>query len=376
MNGNLRANLLPEVRRVVVKVGTRLLTHERGGLAPLQLERVVDQITALRESGREVVLVTSGAVGVGMGVLGHAEKPALLSEKQACAAVGQIRLMHSYDEAFARRGVLVAQYLLTAEDFRDPERFKNIRQATDALLRRGVVPIVNENDVVATAEIKVGDNDRLSADVCHFLEADLLVILSDIDGLFTANPKSDPSAALIPIVHRVTPEIEALAGGAGSLASTGGMITKITAARAVTESGSACVIANGFVADLLAIVSGAPTGTLFLPSEHKLGARKRWIRFVSTPKGKLLLDEGAVRAVVERRASLLPAGVRAVEGDFHSGTVVELSAPDGTAIARGVSNFSSSELARLVGHPSSDFEEILGRATPQEAVHRDNLFVL
>ena len=376
MNTSLRANLLPDVRRLVVKVGTRLLTHEGGGLAPAQLERVVDQIVALRGSDRQVVLVTSGAVGVGMGILGHSAKPKLLAQKQACAAVGQIRLMHFYDEAFGRRGVPVAQYLLTAEDFRDPERFGNIRQATEALLKRGVVPIVNENDVVATSEIKVGDNDRLSADVCHFLEADLLVILSDIDGLYTANPKLDPTAHLIPVVHRVTPEIEALAGGTGSVASTGGMITKIMAARTVTESGSACVIANGFTADLLAIVSGAPMGTLFLPAPHKLGARKRWIRFVSTPKGKLLLDEGAVRAVLERRASLLPAGIRKVDGTFAAGTVVELATPRGKAIARGVSNFSSAETTRLLGHPSSDFQKILGRPVPQEAVHRDNLFVL
>jgi len=376
LNASLRANLLPEVRRLVVKVGTRLLTHEGGGLAPAQLERVVEQIVALRASDRQVVLVTSGAVGVGMGILGHAAKPKILAQKQACAAVGQIRLMHSYDEAFGRRGVPVAQYLLTAEDFRDPERFGNIRQTTEALLKRGVVPIVNENDVVATSEIKVGDNDRLSADVCHFLEADLLVILSDIDGLYTANPKLDPSAHLIPVVHRVTPEIEALAGGTGSLASTGGMITKLMAARTVTESGSACVIANGFTADLLAIVSGAPTGTLFLPAHHKLGARKRWIRFVSTPKGKLLLDDGAVRAVLDRRASLLPAGIRKVEGIFAAGTVVELATPRGKAIARGVTNFSSAETNRLLGHPSSDFQGILGRSVPQEAVHRDNLFVL
>ena len=376
MNTSLRANLLPEVRRVVVKVGTRLLTHEHGGLAPEQLERIVDQIVALRATGREAVLVTSGAVGVGMGVLGHSRKPDHLAEKQACAAVGQIRLMHAYDEAFGERGVPVAQYLLTAEDFRDPERFGNIRQATDALLRSGVVPIVNENDVVATSEIKVGDNDRLSADVCHFLEADLLVILSDIDGLFTANPKSDPSAALIPVVHRVTPEIEALAGGAGSVASTGGMITKIVAARAVTESGSACVIANGFTSDLVAIVSGEPTGTLFLPAERKLGARKRWIRFVSTPRGRLLLDEGAVRALLERRASLLPAGVKRVEGDFAAGTVVELATEAGDAIGRGVCNFSSAEMAVLAGHVSGEFGSILGRPAPQEAVHRDNLFAI
>ncbi|MBK9576713.1 MAG: glutamate 5-kinase [Fibrobacterota bacterium] len=376
MSANLRQELLSKAHRVVVKVGTRLLTHEQGGLAPDQLERVVDQIVALRGSGREVVLVTSGAVGIGMGILGHASKPKQLAEKQACAAVGQIRLMHAYDESFARRGVTVAQYLLTAEDFRDPERFSNIRATTDALLRHGVVPIVNENDVVATSEIKVGDNDRLSADVCHFLEADLLVILSDIDGLFTANPKSDPEASLIPIVHRVTPEIESLAGGAGSLASTGGMITKIVAARTVTESGSACVIANGFTSDLVAIASGAPQGTLFLPSENKLGSRKRWIRFVSTPKGRLVLDAGAVQAVVERRTSLLAKGVASVEGSFPAGVVVEMTTGEGHPIARGVANFSAADMARIAGRNSAEIPGILGHSAPQEAIHRDNLFVL
>jgi len=376
VSANLRQELLAKANRVVVKVGTRLLTHEQGGLAPAQLERVVDQIVALRGSGREVVLVTSGAVGIGMGILGHATKPKELAEKQACAAVGQIRLMHAYDGSFARRGVPVAQYLLTAEDFRDPERFSNIRATTEALLRRGVVPIVNENDVVATSEIKVGDNDRLSADVCHFLEADLLVILSDIDGLFTANPKSDPEASLIPIVHRVTPEIESLAGGAGSVASTGGMITKIVAARTVTESGSACVIANGFTSDLLAIASGAPQGTLFLPSEHKLGSRKRWIRFVSTPKGKLVLDAGAVQALVERRSSLLAKGVVSVEGSFPAGVVVEMVDPEGKPVARGVANFSAVDMARIAGHNSSEIPGLLGHSAPQEAIHRDNLFVL
>lgn len=376
MSSPLRAALLPKARRVVVKVGTRLLTHEAGGLAPEQLGRVVEQILSLREEGREVVLVTSGAVGVGMGLLGHAAKPRVLAEKQACAAVGQIRLMHLYDEAFGRGGAPVAQFLLTAEDFRDPERYGNIRATCEALLRRGVVPIVNENDVVATAEIKVGDNDRLSADVCHFLEADLLVILSDIDGLFTANPKKEPAAALIPVVARVTPEIEALAGGAGSVASTGGMITKLVAAKAVTESGSACVIANGFTTELRDVLAGRPVGTLFLPQERKLGSRKRWIRFVSTPKGRLLLDEGAVRAVVERRLSLLPRGIRGVEGAFAAGRVVEMVAPDGTPVARGVANFGSGDMARIAGRVSGDIPEIVGHAAPQEAVHRDNLFVL
>jgi glutamate 5-kinase len=243
-------------------------------------------------------------------------------------------------------------------------------------LRQGVIPVVNENDVVTTAEIKVGDNDRLSADVCHFLEADLLVILSDIDGLYTANPKSDPEAALIPVVARVTPEIEGLAGGAGSLASTGGMITKLVAARTVTESGSACVIANGFTSELTDIVDGKPVGTLFLPQEKKLGSRKRWIRFVSTPKGRLVLDAGAVQAVVQRRLSLLPKGIVRVEGNFAAGTVVELLTPEGVAVARGVANFSAADMTRIVGHNSAEIPEVIGHAAPQEAVHRDNLFLV
>ncbi len=376
MNPSLRGPLLAKAKRVVVKVGTRLLTHEKGGFAPDQLQHVVDQILELRAEGREVVLVTSGAVGVGMGILGHATKPKQLAEKQACAAVGQIRLIHAYDEAFSRAGVGVAQYLLTAEDFRDPERFGNIRRTTEALLRHGVVPIVNENDVVGTAEIKVGDNDRLSADVCHFLEADVLVILSDIDGLFTANPKTDPAATLIPIVAKVTPEIAALAGGEGSIASTGGMITKILAAQTVTESGSACVIANGFTASLSQILAGSSVGTLFLPCGQKLGSRKRWIRFVSTPKGKVVLDDGAVAALTQRRVSLLPAGIRKVVGSFAAGTVVEMTTLRGRAVARGVTNFSAAELTHIAGHPSGEFSELLGRSVPQEAVHRDNLFLL
>ena len=376
MNAGLRASLLPEARRIVVKVGTRLLTHESGGLAMEQLERVVDQILSICSDGREVVLVTSGAVGVGMGVLGHSEKPKALAEKQACAAVGQIRLMHAYDEVFGRCGTPIAQYLLTAEDFRDPERFGNIRRTTEALFKHGVVPVVNENDVVGTSEMKVGDNDRLSADVCHFLEADLLVILSDIDGLFTGNPKTNPDATLIPVVARVTPEIEALAGGAGSVASTGGMITKIVAAKTVTESGSACVIANGFTADLSRIVAGDPVGTLFLPSEKKLGSRKRWIRFVSTPKGVLVLDDGAVAAVRDRHLSLLPAGVVRVEGAFAANTVVEMRTLGGDPIGRGVTNFSAAEIGRIEGHSSGDIAGLLGRAAPQEIVHRDNLFLV
>jgi glutamate 5-kinase len=371
----LRRQILSQAKTVVVKVGTRLLTHEEGGFAPGQLQALVDNLGQIL-SNHKVVLVSSGAVGTGMGVLGFAQKPKVLAEKQACAAVGQIRLMHAYEEAFAKKGVPVAQILLTGEDLRSPERFKNIRATVEALHAHGVLPIVNENDTVATAEIKVGDNDKLSADVCHFLGADLLVILSDIDGLFTDNPKTNPNAALIPVVQKVTAEIEALAGGTGSVASTGGMRTKVLAAKQVTRGGSACVIANGFKASLSDILEGAALGTLFLPAEKRMGAKKRWIAFVSKPAGKLLCDEGAIRAVVDRRTSLLPMGIRKVEGTFAAGQVVDICNLEGSAIARGVAAYGAQELGSIVGHRSGEIAHLLGHGGPEEAVHRDNLFVL
>jgi glutamate 5-kinase len=372
---NLRRQILSQAKTVVVKVGTRLLTHEEGGFAPEQLQALVDNLGQIL-SNHKVVLVSSGAVGTGMGVLGFATKPKVLAEKQACAAVGQIRLMHAYDEAFAAKGIPVAQILLTGEDLRSPERFKNIRATVEALHAHGVLPIVNENDTVATAEIKVGDNDKLSADVCHFLGADLLIILSDIDGLFTDNPKTNPEAALIPVVQKVTPEIEALAGGTGSVASTGGMRTKVLAAKQVTRGGSACVIANGFKVSLSDILEGAAHGTLFLPAEKRMGAKKRWIAFVSKPAGKLLCDEGAIKAVVERRTSLLPMGIRKLEGKFTSGQVVDICNLEGIAVARGVAAYGAEELGAILGHKSGEITELLGHDGPEEAVHRDNLFVL
>jgi len=372
---DLRRQILSQAKTVVVKVGTRLLTHEEGGFAPEQLQALVDNLGQIL-SDHKVVLVSSGAVGTGMGVLGFATKPKVLAEKQACAAVGQIRLMHAYDEAFAAKGIPVAQILLTGEDLRSPERFKNIRATVEALHAHGVLPIVNENDTVATAEIKVGDNDKLSADVCHFLGADLLIILSDIDGLFTDNPKTNLEAALIPVVQKVTPEIEALAGGTGSVASTGGMRTKVLAAKQVTRGGSACVIANGFKVSLFDILEGAAHGTLFLPAEKRMGAKKRWIAFVSKPAGKLLCDEGAIKAVVERRTSLLPMGIRKLEGKFTSGQVVDICNLEGIAVARGVAAYGAEELGAILGHKSGEITELLGHDGPEEAVHRDNLFVL
>jgi len=372
---DLRRQILSQAKTVVVKVGTRLLTHEEGGFAPEQLQALVDNLGQIL-SNHKVVLVSSGAVGTGMGVLGFATKPKILAEKQACAAVGQIRLMHAYDEAFAAKGIPVAQILLSGEDLRSPERFKNIRATVEALHAHGVLPIVNENDTVATAEIKVGDNDKLSADVCHFLGADLLIILSDIDGLFTDNPKINPEAALIPVVQKVTAEIEALAGGTGSVASTGGMRTKVLAAKQVTRGGSACVIANGFKVSLSDILEGAAHGTLFLPAEKRMGAKKRWIAFVSKPAGKLLCDEGAIKAVVERRTSLLPMGIRKLEGKFSVGQVVDICTLEGAAVARGVAAYGAEELGAILGHKSGEITELLGHEGPEEAVHRDNLFVL
>ncbi len=372
---DLRRQILSPARTVVVKVGTRQVISEKGGFSPEQMEHLVANLAEILPD-RRVVLVSSGAVGVGMGLLGYAEKPKVMAEKQACAAVGQLYLMHAYEEAFARRGVKVAQILLSGEDLRSKERFHNIRATVEALHARGILPIVNENDTVATAEIKVGDNDRLSADVCHFLGADLLIILSDIDGLFTGNPKSDPKAVLIPTVQKITPEIEALAGGAGSAAATGGMRTKITAARQVTRSGSACIIANGFHVKLADLLDGKAEGTLFLPAAKRISARKSWIAFVGRPVGRLFCDAGAIEAVVSRRSSLLPSGVRQLEGEFSSGDLVSICDMAGHPVARGTSSYAAGDLSLLAGRHSTEFASLLGRTGPEEAVHRDNLFVL
>jgi glutamate 5-kinase len=363
-------------KRLVVKVGTSTVTHPTGKLNLGGLEQVVRQVADAANAGCEVALVSSGAVGAGLGRLGWTRRPATIPEKQAVAAVGQSLLMQLYEKLFAEYGLTIAQVLLTREDVADRRRYLNARTTLLTLLAYGVVPIINENDTVAVEELHFGDNDTLSALVASLISADLLVILSDIDGLFTADPRKDPAATLVPRVEEVTPEVEALAGGAGTARGTGGMQTKLAAAKIAQNSGVNLVIANATRPAVLAdALAERPVGTWF-PARGRLGSRKQWIAFNVPPTGRLVVDAGARRALAERGKSLLPSGVLSVEGEFEAGDAVAILDPEGGEFARGLTNYSAADLRRLLGLRTPEIAEVLGERLYEEAVHRDNLVLL
>ena len=371
-----RGYVFKDVRTLVVKVGTRVLCDDDNSLSETRLSHLASGISNLHDRGYSVVLVTSGAVGVGMGLLGYSQRPAALAEKQACAAIGQIRLMQRYADLFQSHGKTVAQILLTGDDLREQKRFNNVRHTVSTLLGKGVIPIVNENDTVAADEIKVGDNDKLSADVAQFLEADLLVILSDEEGLYDKNPKSHADARRIGVVERITPEILRLAEEKpGSKVSVGGMRAKLNAIRQVTEAGTPAVLARGDKVDLVGLVEGRGEGTLFLPRAKRIDRKRRWLAFVSKARGQLLLDAGAVRALQNRHGSVLPAGVLKVTGIFAPGDFVEICALKGEIIGRGRAAYSSAEVEKIKGCNSSVIAGVLGREGPSEVIHRDRLVV-
>lgn len=356
----MRSSALKSVQRIVVKLGTGVLTDARKRPDLVQFAQLVSQVAALRGAGREVVLVTSGAVGAGMGVLGYDSRPASLAERQACAAIGQSRLMSTYDSLFRHFDLPIAQVLLTHDDLADHERHINARNTLLTLLKRGVLPIINENDAVSVTELKFGDNDRLSALVTALLPADLLVILTTADGLIEDFGK--PGARLLDVVERIDERIEAMAGGTTSVTATGGMATKISAAKIVTRSGIPLVIAPGRRHDALArILAGEPEGTLFLPVPGRLPSRKRWIAFFHHVRGTLHVDAGATRALVEQGRSLLVPGIVRTEGDFVAGDVVRICSPDGREVARGLARVGVSAL---------------GSRPRTEVVHRDDLVIL
>ena len=359
--------------RVVLKLGSSVLTAGTDRIYRPRLVEVMRGVAAARAAGHGVTLVTSGAVAAGWEALGFPERERTLAEKQLLAAVGQGQLMHLYASLAELYGLATAQLLLTADDFRDRTRYLNARTTLEGCLSRGVLPIVNENDTVAVEQIKVGDNDTLSAFVANLTEADLLVILTDAPGLYTADPRRDPQATLIPVVERITPDIWALAGGAGSHRGTGGMHTKIQAAEIATRGGTPVVIAPGDLPDALTrILAGEAIGTRFLAGGSRLEARKRWVLAEIAP-GRLFLDEGAARAVRERGGSLLPAGITRVEGEFERGHTVRLLGPDGQELARGLCRYRAGDLARIAGHHSREIEGLLGFSYGPEAVHRDDL---
>ncbi|MGD0349423.1 MAG: glutamate 5-kinase [Verrucomicrobiota bacterium] len=348
--------------RLVVKLGTGVLTDSRKQPDPAQLEQLVAQVAALRKSGKEVVLVTSGAVGAGMGALGLEKRPTELAEMQACAAIGQSRLMATYAELFARHGLHAAQVLLTHDDLEHHERHLNARNTLVTLLDRGVVPIINENDAVSFTEIKFGDNDTLSALVASLLPADLLVILTTVDGVIENFGKANPKT--IAVVEKIDSALEKLARGTDSDTAVGGMKSKIEAAKIVVRSGIPLVIASGKKKDVLAkILGGEDEGTLFVPEPKRLQGRKRWIAFFHHPQGALFVDDGAKHALREKGRSLLPPGVARCEGEFAAGDVVRICDLDGTEFARGIARFDSAA--------------VRARQLPkEELVHRDDLVIL
>jgi glutamate 5-kinase len=358
----VRSELLKHVSRLVVKLGTGVLTDARNQPDPAQLEQLVGQVAALRQAGREVVLVTSGAVGAGMGALGFDKRPADLAELQACAAVGQSRLMATYGQLFARFGLHVAQVLLTHDDLQDHDRHLNARHTLVTLLGRGVVPVINENDAVSFTELKFGDNDRLSALVAALLPADLLVILTTVDGVI--ENFGQPTARPLATIEHIDDTVEKMAGGTGSATAVGGMASKIQAAKIVRRAGIPLVIASGRKRTVLAdILAGAEEGTLFVPQPNKLKGRKRWIAFFHHPRGSLFVDDGAKRALRDGGKSLLPPGIARCDGEFAAGDIVRICDPDGTEFARGLARFAAAEIRA-------------GRLPRSEVVHRDDLVIL
>ncbi|MBF0153641.1 MAG: glutamate 5-kinase [Magnetococcales bacterium] len=363
-------------RRVVVKIGSNLLTGGGTTLDRAWITARCQEVEELIRAGRQVVIVTSGAVAAGRPRLNLGRPLLSLREKQAAAAAGQGSLMRCYEEAFAGLGRHVGQILLTRDDVAHRRRYLNARDTLETLLQLGLVPIVNENDTVVVAEIRFGDNDTLAALVAGLIRADLLVLLSDVDGLYDANPRQNPEARRIPLVERVTPEVEALAGGAGTQVGSGGMVTKLRAARKAARSGCRTLLANGFRTDpLRTIFQGEPFGTLFLAESDTISSRKRWIADGLLAEGDLILDQGAADALLAGR-SLLAKGIRRIEGSFDRGAAVYCSTPQGDRFAKGLVNFNADDLRRIMGHHSTEFETILGFIANEEIIHRDDMVIL
>lgn len=369
---------LDRVRRVVIKIGSNLLTGGGDSLRLDWIRQVCQEITALTDRGLQPVVVTSGAIAAGIPLLKLGHRPVLLREKQAAAAAGQGILMRCYEEAFAAQGRHAAQILLTREDVRDRQRYLNARDTMETLMDLGLIPVVNENDTVGVSEIRFGDNDTLAALVAGLVGAELLILLSDVAGLYAADPRCDPTARLIPLVSRITPEIEALAGGTGSAVGSGGMITKIKAAKKAARFGCQTILANGFLERPVARLfdpHGKPPGTLFLAETSVIDNRKRWIANGLTGEGVLDLDPGAVRAILDGK-SLLARGLLGVDGGFRRGAAVYCRTPQGQQIAKGLVNYDADQLRKIVGQHSSAFEAILGFSADEEVIHRNNMVIL
>lgn len=369
---------IQNAKRIVIKVGTSTLAHSTGKLNLNRMEQLVRQLVDMQNQGREVVLVSSGAIGIGMGRLGLEERPASIVERQAIAAVGQCLLMQIYEKIFSEYGQIVAQILLTRGDISDRKRYLNARNTILTLLKYRVIPIINENDTVATEELKnkIGENDSLSALVTGLIEADLLILLSDIDGLYTADPKKDPTATFVPLVSEIDNQISKMAGGAGSELGTGGMLTKLEAAKMATAAGASMVLMNGRnPAKIQSIFEGTPDGTVFMSSQPPVNSRKRWIAYGPVVNGELVIDNGAERALLKRGTSLLPSGIVDLHGEFEEGDLIRILDMEQHELGRGLTNYSKEHLLKIKGKKSAEIEMILGYKAADEVIHRDNLVI-
>jgi len=369
--------MIAEAKVLVVKVGSSLVTREGRGVDAEAIARWAAQVAKLREAGRSIVLVSSGAIAEGMQRLGWARRPGAMHELQAAAAVGQMGLVQAYESSFRGHGLHTAQVLLTHADLADRQRYLNARSTLRTLLGLGVVPVINENDTVVTDEIKFGDNDTLAALVTNLIEADALVILTDQSGLYESDPRKNRDAVLVTQAHADDPKLEAMAGGSASALAKGGMITKVQAARRAARSGAHTVIASGREPDVLVRLSrGERIGTLLTARTAPIAARKQWLADHLTVSGLLTLDAGATKALVRDGKSLLPIGVTAVSGDFARGEIVGCVDPQGRQVARGLVNYSAEETRRIMRRPSGEIESVLGYVDEPELIHRDNLVLL
>ena len=372
-----KRNEIKNAVRVVVKIGTSTLTYNNGKLNLFRIEKLVRELADLANQGKEIILVTSGAVGAGLDRLGSTERPKTIPEKQAVAAIGQGILMHMYEKLFAEYGQIVAQVLLTRENSVKHKLYINSRNTLLTLLKMGVIPVINENDAIAIDELKIGDNDTLSATVATIVDADLLIILSDIEGVFTANPQNDPTAQLIEEITDITPEIEELAGGAGSKLGTGGMYTKIQAAKIAVNAGVTMVIASGALEGVVRnILSGEKIGTIFPAKEQHLQVRKSGLAFGAMIKGELVVDEGCEKALITEGSSLLSVGIVEVKGTFDQGNSVRILSKQGREIARGLANYNSEEIKKICGKNTNNISKILGSKLYDEVIHRDNMVIM
>ena len=367
---------IKDAKRIVVKVGTSTLLYPNGKINLYRIEHLARELSDLASQGREVILVTSGAIGAGMVRMGLSERPDSMQEKQALASVGQVLLMHLYDKFFTEYGQVAGQVLLTKENFANHNQYINARNTLMAMLKNGIIPVINENDAVTVAEVKIGDNDTLSATVAAIVDADVLIILSDIDGVYDANPQTHPEARLLSEIKEITSAVEAMAGGAGSSVGTGGMATKIEAAKIATAAGVTMFIASGGENGMLSrIIAGEDVGTVFPPKDAHLRARKGWLAFGKRISGILVVDEGCVKAL-KKGSSLLAAGILATEGEYTAGSTVRVLTADYQEIARGTIAYDAAAVAKIKGRKTSDFTDILDGEIHDEVIHRDNMVLM